>query len=386
MQTVPIQKAPLLHLLPLRKSFRAVGASAMRFIRKYPLSGFLLGLALLTIAVYQSANHTVSLYIDGEPVLMTRTLNRTVGEVLAELEIELDPNDRVTPERSAVIPQQARIDIMRAFPVVVIADSTISVIWTPINTVEQFLEEKGFELGPYDRVEPDISEELQYMSEIRITRVTKAYATEQSIIPYEEVARGNPQMDRGLTRLISEGRDGLQEETVEIIFEDGREADRQVIATKTIKEALSKVIEVGENTKLQRDGRILSFDRVLVMTATSYCPGTPGSGCPIINDRGHAFCTHSENDGYTFTGKKAVQGEGTLASPRMVAVDPRVIPLGSLLYIEEIPGIGRIGFARAEDIGGAIKENKIDILYDLHKDVAKFGIRFGVKVYVLSNN
>ena len=62
----------------------------------------------------------------------------------------------------------------------------------------------------------------------------------------------------------------------------------------------------------------------------------------------------------------------------MVAVDPRVIPLRSMLYIEGF------GFARAEDIGGAIKGNKIDILFDKHSDVARFGVKYGIKVYLLT--
>lgn len=370
---------------PLAKSFRVVGRAVMRFFRAYPLAGFLLGVLFLTGAVHQSATYTVSVYIDGETATVTRTYSRTVDEVLAELEIQVDLYDRVTPDLSAVIPQQARIDIDRAFPVVVIADGTVSLLWTPVTTVEQFLDDKGFQLGPYDCVEPGMLDELQYMSEIRVTRVTKMFASEQSTVPYTEVARGNPLMDRGLSRLLSEGRDGLQEEFIEITLENGLEVHRQVINTQIIDEPLSRIIEVGENTRLERNGRVMTFDRVLVMTATAYCPGTPGSGCPVINDKGHAFCTGRYNDGYTYTGVRTIQGEGTFSSPRIVAVDPRMIPLGSLLYIEDIPGVGRIGFARAEDIGGSIKGNRIDLLFDLHKDVNPFGLRHGVKVYVLSN-
>ena len=125
-------------------------------------------------------------------------------------------------------------------------------------------------------------------------------------------------------------------------------------------------------------GRI-AINSVIEVTATAYCPGTPGSGCPL-NSQGHAFCTGCYNDGYTYTGKKAVQGEGTLESPRMIAVDPRIIPLGSLVYLEGI------GFAIAEDIGGAIKGNRIDLFFDLHQDTSKFGLQKGIRLYLLAGN
>lgn len=53
-------------------------------------------------------------------------------------------------------------------------------------------------------------------------------------------------------------------------------------------------------------------------------------------------------DGITYTGTKATVG-------RTVAVDPAVIPLGSWLYIEGF------GWRRAEDTGGKVKGNVIDI-------------------------
>lgn len=60
----------------------------------------------------------------------------------------------------------------------------------------------------------------------------------------------------------------------------------------------------------------------------------------------------------------------------IVAVDPRVIPLHSLLYIEGY------GFGVAEDTGGAIKGNKIDLCMDSRSKMHDWGRR-NVKVHVL---
>jgi len=261
--------------------------------------------------------------------------------------------------------------------VFIIADKSVAEVWTPVTTVNELLQEECYSLGPYDRIEPEGLEHVYNQAEIKIVRVEKTYETEKRAVPYAEVTRGDPMLDRGFSRVVSEGKPGLQEDLVEVTFEDGVEVSRVVVHSSLLEEPVDRIVEVGENTRLERDGRVMEFSRALIVSATAYCPGTPESGCPR-NGQGHAFCTGPYNNGYTYTGKKCVQGLGTLDSPRMVAVDPRIIPLRSMLYIEGF------GFARAEDIGGAIKGNKIDILFDKHADVARFGVKHGIKIYLLT--
>ena len=70
------------------------------------------------------------------------------------------------------------------------------------------------------------------------------------------------------------------------------------------------------------------------------------------------------------------------AGPGVVAVDPRVIPLGTKLYIESMDGWPDYGYAVAGDTGGAIKGNKIDLFYHSSKTVRQFGRR-NVRVKIL---
>ena len=61
---------------------------------------------------------------------------------------------------------------------------------------------------------------------------------------------------------------------------------------------------------------------------------------------------------------------GAIATPnKTVAVDPKVIPLGSTVYINQQPYI-------AEDIGGAIKGRKIDVFVEGHKEALKLGVDY----------
>ena len=91
---------------------------------------------------------------------------------------------------------------------------------------------------------------------------------------------------------------------------------------------------------------------------------------------------------YASTGKKpgdkyyGITASGTKARPGVVAVDPRVIPLGTELYIQSLDGTNDYGFAVAEDTGGSIKGNKIDLFFTTESQCYSFGRR-NVKVYVL---
>ncbi|XXM72635.1 3D domain-containing protein [Lysinibacillus sphaericus] len=71
-------------------------------------------------------------------------------------------------------------------------------------------------------------------------------------------------------------------------------------------------------------------------------------------------------------------GVDLIANPdaRVIAVDPDVIPLGSKVYVEGY------GYARAEDTGGAIKGNRIDIYMEHEEDALEYGVR-DVKVKII---
>ena len=100
------------------------------------------------------------------------------------------------------------------------------------------------------------------------------------------------------------------------------------------------------------------FQDVLHVKATAYAPGAHDNG--QWGDLTHL---------------------GTTVRPGVIAVDPAVIPLGSRVYIEYPDGTG--AYAVAEDTGGAIKGNRIDIAMSSVDKAYDFGIK-NVKVYVLA--
>ena len=93
--------------------------------------------------------------------------------------------------------------------------------------------------------------------------------------------------------------------------------------------------------------------------------------------------------GFQSTGKRpgdkgyGITASGARAKRGTVAVDPRVIPLGTKLYIKSVtPGMPDYGFAIAQDTGGAIKGMRVDLFMDTVWECMQFGRR-PVMVYIL---
>ncbi len=150
-----------------------------------------------------------------------------------------------------------------------------------------------------------------------------------------------------------EGIDGSVKKAYRVTYVDGKSVSTELLKEET-KEAQPTTFYMGRGGFNSDRG---SFSRKLVldMVATAYDPS------PRCNGRGNA--------GRTRTGRRATFGEA--------AVDPRVIPLGSVLFIEGY------GLAIASDTGSAIKGKRIDLCYDSRRVANDFG-RQRVRVHVLS--
>lgn len=148
---------------------------------------------------------------------------------------------------------------------------------------------------------------------------------------------------------------GIGEKYKEYITNKIKELYEEKLAEKT--EEIKREILQNVFQLIQPETKHASANKVLQARATAYASGPEDNG--IWNDKTHI---------------------GTKVRPGIIAVDPNVIPLGSKVYIEFEDGEGM--YAVAEDTGGAIKGNRIDIAMSTRDKAKKFGIQ-EVKVHVL---
>ncbi len=320
--------------------------------------GVLLGVSLLiSYILYNLALNKVILEVDGESFIW-KTLNSSVKGVLHEKGITLNDGDVVKPALQTAVTDNLNIEVIRAFPVIIkIADDTINYN-TITQTVRDLLAQAGLKYSPDDKISPGLDTIVKPYQQIRIIRVTSTIITRHETIKPAVEYRKDPDLERGKQKKMRTGKPGLAERQIKVIYEDGREIRHYKIGEKIVKYPVSSIILAGTKpvirTLLTSRGSY-RYVEMKIMKATAYYPGPESCG---------KYAAYGE----TYTGKKAGFG--------VVAVDPKVIPLGTKLYIA---GYGK---AEAADIGSAIKGNRIDLCYETFREAAMFGVK-KIRVYLL---
>jgi 3D (Asp-Asp-Asp) domain-containing protein len=222
--------------------------------------------------------------------------------------------------------------------------------------VGEALREQGITLKPQDIVVPSDSALLSDGMEIDLGIVERKVKEVKKVVPYDTHTDYTDTMNVGEIIDVDLGKDGLEDQQIESFFLNGQEAFGKVVKSTVLVPAKNaKVIEgTSLRQKLYPLKKRALVKKVITLEATAYYPG-PEDTWPYAS-------------GTTASGLKAGYG--------VVAVDPRVIKLKTLLYVEGY------GFAIAADKGGAIKGKKIDLCFDTYEQAVQFG-RKKVKVYLL---
>ncbi|MBE5821897.1 MAG: hypothetical protein E7311_04855 [Clostridiales bacterium] len=182
-------------------------------------------------------------------------------------------------------------------------------------------------------------------------------------IPYETIALGRSK--EGTVKTLTAGKNGVKEITYKVRYEDDLETSRVEVSNEVTKEVVNKVVEYSgttisrggdtaerESTSANESAPVSGYTKVMDMKFTAYCLCKKCTG-KSPGDKGY---------GVTASGYKITPGQ----NQKVIAVDPKVIPLGTKVYVQGVNGMSDYGYAIAADTGGAIKGNKIDIYVDQH--------------------
>jgi len=175
-------------------------------------------------------------------------------------------------------------------------------------------------------------------------------------IPAPVSLRSTRYLSRGWEVILAAGRPGAYDALVRETRRAGRVTAREELETRLIAAPLAELRLRGTNAQdnsihAPRVTRAVTTHRML---ATAYDPGP-------------------DDNGWTDAGATRL---GWRTRHGIVAVDPRVIPLRSLLYVEGY------GLAWAGDVGGAIKGKRLDLCFNCTEDAQAWGRRATV-AYVL---
>lgn len=203
------------------------------------------------------------------------------------------------------------------------------------------------------------------------------------ILPFERLRQEDPDLPLGEEQTAQAGMEGSMVRTTKVITDPDGTVHRSDLGEKIDQSPVDEVVTYG--TKLEAvpaSWLSMSADVLTNIHAKGDGSGvlTTASGqqldySKVLNCVATAYTTQRQSWKITAT--------GTTARVGAIAVDPKVIPYGTKMYIVSSDGTITYGMAAAEDCGGSIKGKRIDLFFDTYNECIQFGVR-NCTVYILS--
>ncbi len=276
----------------------------------------------------------------GAAPIVVSTSAKTVGEALMQAGHLLYLADRITPPSNALVIPNLQVTIERAKPVSVVVDGRRIRTRTHQANVGQLLAEMNIVLFDQDYARPSLDTNVTAETEVRVVRVTHEIEVQQDYIPFETRWEPDPATEIDNEFVGQEGSPGVREIRTLVSYEDGNEVKREVVADFQARDSQPKVYKYGTNVVLRTlntPNGPMTYWRKIRMLATSYSASTAGVSRSVAW-YGKVRCGMDMRRG-------------------IVAVDPNVVSLNTMVYVPEY------GVGHACDTGSAINGNRIDLGY-----------------------
>lgn len=274
----------------------------------------------------------------------------------------------------------------------VTVDGETLAIPTYAETVAELLTEAEIALGEHDEVRPDASSDVYDGMCVTITRVVVEQITAEIEIDFTTETQESEDLYIGETEVLVEGQTGLKRIVFEQTIRDGVMVENRVVSSEIVAEPVARVLAVGTKprpvttkattpattpkpttapTTTAKPGTVVSEPEAITVSVGGKTYGVK----QMINGEAVAYYSKLANPS-TATGNPAIPG-------KTIAVDPKVIPLGSLVYVTSVDGVSwSYGPAYAHDVGGGIKGNIIDLFKASYDECVAHGRRDCI-IYIL---
>lgn len=332
-----------------------------RKTRKYVLhGGILLALVLGMLALSQRAFATTYTITDGERVVTLTTFATDPAKVIGEAGLELAEGDTYTTEGAM---GAASITINRTRQAEICYRGEWMTEAVGEETVGQVLHRLSLNPGRDDVVTPDPETPVTDGMEIRVDRVVRQTETYTRSLAYAEKHYDSSQLPAGTTEVLLAGQEGELLCTAEVTYVNGEEQSRKLLEERVTLAPVDEILAVGTGEEIQKPeapvisdgyitlptGEVLTYTKKDTVRATAY--------------------THTDK------GCDTITATGTTVRMGTVAVDPRFIPYGTRMFIVSNDGMYVYGLCAAEDCGGAIKRDRVDLYFPTYEECMAFGRR-----------
>lgn len=307
-----------------------------------------------------TTREVVTVNIDGKKTEVVSYEN-TVKKILVQSKIELGTKDKIEPSVDAKVKNGQQIYIKRAVGLEILVDGKDLKIKSAEKSVEDVLKSEKIAVKDVDKIKPSKSASVKKGMKVVVTRVVTKTFTELQPIAFTTVVQNDNTLAKDQNKIVQQGSNGAKEIQISATYEDGKEVARNVVSevVKTapvntvMKKGTLEAVATNAVVSVNRGGRTLYKTKIKVL-ATAY--------------------TADLRFGITACGAKVKRDVNGYSS---IAVDPRVIPLGTKLYVEGY------GYGIAEDTGGLIKGNRVDLFFNSESECNNWGAK-SADVYILN--
>ena len=343
-----------------KKNKRQIFRSAAVFV---PM---ILVISMMCVTVFARNTYVIT---DGDQVIVHTTYATNPREVLTEAGFTLEEADSYTTD--ATEGADIAINVLRAQTISLSHCGEAMEITSYGETVEALLSRNGIVLQENYVVSQPLDAQTFDGMELSVDHVVEKQESYTKEIPYEVIYCDDPNMAEGEEKILSTGSAGQILYTDSVIYKNNAEQSRTNQSQSVLEQPTNQIIArgtgvggnpdmplIGDGVIVLPSGEILTYYSARQFSATAY--SKYNAGC----------------DDYTATGSLVHRG--------VVAVDPTVVPYGTRMFIVSNDGTYVYGLSTAEDCGGGIKGNHLDLYMDTDAECFQFGVR-NCTVYFLGD-
>jgi uncharacterized protein YabE (DUF348 family)/3D (Asp-Asp-Asp) domain-containing protein len=322
-------------------------------------------ISCLMPAVFAKTTYVIT---DGDETMVYSSYATDPAYILDQAGVELGTEDIFTATASE---GETQIVVQRSQDILVYNCGEEEQVTSYGETVQTLLDRLGIPTyGDYTVSVPLTAETYDGM-EIRVDCVIRQQQTYTVEIPYETTYCYDPTLPEGQENVLVEGVTGQLRKTADVVYVNKEETSHTVTSETVVQQPVNEIVTVGTGTNLggnantpaigdgvivTADGEVLTYSRSKYFLATAY--------------------THTD------AGCDMTTATGTTVHIGTVAVDPTVIPYGTRMFIVTNDGSYIYGIGTAEDCGGAIKGDRLDLYFPTTEECFQFGAK-GCTVYFL---
>ena len=314
-------------------------------------------LALLVPTVFAQTTYVIT---DGDQVKVYTTYSSDPADVLDRAGVTLGEDDTYTtqPGDDGV----SEIKVQRQQIIALQNCGEAQQVSSYGESVGQLLSRLGIDAtnGDY-AVSVALDAQTFDGMELKVDRVISTQQVYTVEIPYEVIEVYDHSMEKGARKVAVTGVVGQLEKTADVVYVNSQEGEHKIISEKVLEEPVHQIVRVGTGEKVGK-------------------PGMPAIGNGVIITADGQVLTYYKKAQFRTTayshldaGCDMITATGTTVRVGAVAVDPTLVAYGTRMFVVSNDGTYVYGIATAEDCGGGIKGNQLDLYMPTKEQCFEYG-------------